>query len=154
MIYSFEPLPDCFEQLKATLVSALHFRAYNLALGDRAGTMSFERNEYSPSSSFLKIADLHWQAFPYTRHTDPVTVSLRRLDDLSQELVIKEPLLVKIDVQGYEDRVLRGGEATIRRASVIIVETSFEMLYEGQPLFDDIYRTLVAWGFVYDGALD
>lgn len=30
----------------------------------------------------------------------------------------------------------------------------FETLYQGQPLFDDIYRKLVSWGFVYSGALD
>lgn len=154
MIYSFEPLPDCFEQLKENLANWVNFSAFNLALGDRTGELIFQRNEYSPSSSFLKMADLHREAFPYTRNTDHVTVTTRRLDDLSQELSVKEPLLVKIDVQGYEGHVLRGGEGIIGRASVIIVETSFETLYEGQPRFDDIYRTLVSWGFAYSGAFD
>jgi hypothetical protein len=65
-----------------------------------------------------------------------------------------EPLLVKIDVQGYEDYVLRGGEQTIRRARLIIIETSFQAQYEAQPLFDDVYRTLTGWGFAYVGAID
>ena len=62
-------------------------------------------------------------------------------------------MLVKIDVQGFEDRVLRGGERTIREAKAIIIETSFVPLYEGQPLFSDIRRQLTGWGFVYAGSV-
>ena len=35
-------------------------------------------------------------------------------------------------------RVLRGGEKTIRRARVLLIETSFQRLYDGQALFADI----------------
>lgn len=62
-------------------------------------------------------------------------------------------MLVKIDVQGYEDRVIRGGQRVISRAKVLIVETSFQTLYDGQPLFEDIYDTLLKMGFRYIGAL-
>ncbi len=61
---------------------------------------------------------------------------------------------MKIDVQGYEDRVLRGGEQTVKRAQVLLVETSFQQLYEGQALFEDILALLRGWGFRYAGALD
>jgi len=36
----------------------------------------------------------------------------------------------------------------------LIVETSFTKLYEGQPLFDDIYKTLKESGFDYGGNWD
>lgn len=153
-IYSFEPLPDCFEELQINMAKADNFKAFNLALGDRTGDQIFERNEFSPSSSFLKMADLHRDTFPHTRSSSSVIVTSRRLDDLLPDIAISQPMLVKIDVQGYEDRVLRGGEVIIRQASLIIIETSFETLYEGQPLFDDIYRRLISWGFVYNGAID
>ncbi|MEQ9007495.1 MAG: FkbM family methyltransferase, partial [Ekhidna sp.] len=52
-----------------------------------------------------------------------------------------------------EEHVLRGGENTIKQATVIIIETSFEELYEGQPLFNDIYSWLRQWGFTYKGSL-
>jgi hypothetical protein len=76
------------------------------------------------------------------------------LDDLAPQLELRDPLFIKIDVQGYEDEVLAGGEQTIRRAAVVLVETSFETLYEDQPLFDEVYRTLTGWGFRYAGSLD
>ena len=57
------------------------------------------------------------------------------------------------DVQGYEDRVFRGGERTIRTSKLVVVEMSFALLYEGQPLFQDIYGLLSNWGFRYAGSL-
>jgi hypothetical protein len=60
---------------------------------------------------------------------------------------------VKIDVQGYEDRVIAGGDAVISRSKAMIVEVSFQELYEGQPLFDDIYQRLKQKGFAYMGNL-
>jgi light-regulated signal transduction histidine kinase (bacteriophytochrome) len=80
-------------------------------------------------------------------------VPVEQLDSVAQRLQLTDPLLVKIDVQGYEDRVLRGGEKTIRRARLVIVETSFVTLYEDQPLFPDIFETLRAWGFDYASSI-
>ncbi len=153
-IYSFEPLPDCFARLQRRMAGAPKFTAFNLGVGERAGRLTIERNDFTPSSSFLRMAGTHQSAFPYTRTTRAVEVAVERLDDIARRLDLPDPLLVKIDVQGYEDRVLRGGEATLRRARAIFIEASFETLYEGQVLFDSLYRQLVAWGFVFHGALD
>lgn len=153
-IISFEPLPDCYAALCARMAGAPGFQALNTALGDTAGTLAFERNSFSDSSSFLTMAEEHKRLFPYTRESRRVDVAVARLDDLAPQLALFEPLLVKIDVQGYEDRVLRGGEQTVRRARALIVETGFEPLYAGQPLFDEIYRLLTAWGFRYHSAIE
>lgn len=153
-IHSFEPLPDCHQALLRHATAIPVIKAWNLALGDQAGTVSFERNEYTPSSSALPMTTAHKTEFPFTRQATSVEVKVERLDDLAQHLELADDLLVKIDVQGYEDRVLRGGAATIRRARVVLVETSFAVLYEGQARHDDVYRTLVEWGFAYRGALD
>jgi len=152
-IFSFEPLPDCFDQLKAQMQNCPKFTAFNIALGDQAGDLSFERNAFSASSSFLKMADLHKTNYPHTSESKVVSVRVERLDDKARELALEHPMFVKIDVQGYENRVLLGGEQTIRRASALLIETSFEPLYEGQPLFGDLHRMLVGWGFRFAGAI-
>jgi hypothetical protein len=36
-------------------------------------------------------------------------------------------------------------------AKLLIVETSFESLYDDQPLFDTIYETLKGMGLAYHG---
>ncbi|BAY12877.1 FkbM family methyltransferase [Calothrix sp. NIES-2098] len=153
-IYSFEPLTDCYEKLKARMADCKTFSAFNLALGDESGSLIFERNAYSPSSSFLKIADVHKKAFPKTQATETLEVKIDRLDNIAQQLAIANPYMVKIDVQGYEYQVLRGGEQTIKNARLVITETSFVTLYDNQPLFNDVYNNLINWGFTYVGALD
>lgn len=152
-IYAFEPLADCFAKLRERSRWIPRLTPLNVALGDRAGVTSFERNDFAPSSSVRRTSELQRTAFRITRRSRTVMVRMERLDDVVGGLVIEGPLLVKLDVQGYEDAVLRGGEQTIRPARVIIVETSFETLYEGQPLFDEIYRILLSWGFAYGGSI-
>jgi FkbM family methyltransferase len=153
-IYSFEPLPDCFKQLQARTINFHNISAFNLAIGDKSDELAFEQNAFSQSSSFLKMTDTHKAAFPFTRESRHIYVRVEPLDTVAETLAITDPLMVKIDVQGYENHVLRGGIQTIKRAKLIAIETSFEVLYEGQPLFDTIYRKLVDWGFTYVGSLD
>ncbi len=153
-IYSFEPLPDCYQQMLVHLQGAAKFKAFNVALGEQSGELEFQRSSHSPSSSFLRMAAAHKTAFPASANNQAVKVRIERLDDVAAQLALVEPILVKIDVQGYEGHVLRGGQQTLRRAAAIIVETSFEPLYEGQPLFSDVYRMLTAQGFTYLGGLD
>jgi hypothetical protein len=81
-------------------------------------------------------------------------VKIERLDDVAQNIDLGKSLFIKIDVQGYEDKVLKGGEETIKKAKVVIVETSFVPLYESQPLFDDVYSVFKKLGFAYFGMND
>jgi FkbM family methyltransferase len=153
-IYSFEPLPECFEDLQSQTKNILNIQAFNIALGDHSGSLAFRRNAHNLSSSFLEMTDLHKTAFPETVDSEVTEVMIERLDDFAQTLKVKNPLLVKIDVQGFEDQVLAGGMRTITQANVIIIETSFCPLYENQPLFDDIYLILKNHNYLYAGALE
>lgn len=154
MIYSFEPLGDCYEQLIANFKDVPRFKAFNLALGDMAGEVEMYRNEHSPSSSLLSMEELHKKSFPYTREEQIQKINVARLDEFATNLEIQFPMLIKLDVQGFEDKVIREGINTIKKAEIIIIELSVEHLYEAQPLFDDIYRTLFNLGFQYKGNYD
>jgi len=151
MLYSFEPLEDCYNELLKKMGHLPGFRAFNFALGDTNGQTQIYRNDYTPSSSLLPMEELHKRAFPFTAHATAQKIEIRRLDDISQQVDIVDDVLVKIDVQGTEDKVILGGEKLLSRASVLIVETTFEPLYKDQPLFDAIYALLRQRGFVYMG---
>ena len=76
------------------------------------------------------------------------------LDELAKEYTsgIKN-IFLKIDVQGFEEKVLAGGRQTIARAKVVLLELSYELLYENQPLFADIYEIMKDLGFRFQGTM-
>lgn len=151
LIYSFEPLRDAYAALISQMRGDGRFRAFNFALGSEDSRGVIHRSSFSPSSSLLPMLDLHTAAWPHTAGGSAEEIEVRRLDSLGIE---PEPdLLVKIDVQGFEDRVIAGGRETLGRAAYVITEVSFARLYEGQPLYEDIYRLLTEMGFRYRGSL-
>lgn len=151
MIFSFEPIEECYNKLVENMTDVPKFHALNFGLGDSDDEMEIHVNDFTQSSSLLPMADLHVQAFPYTANEHIEEVKIRRLDEVARELDFDGNLLVKIDVQGYEDRVIRGGQSVISQAKVLIIETTFERLYDGQPLFKDVYDLLSNMGFSYMG---
>jgi len=151
-IYSFEPLHDCFVKLNAAMKNVPNFRSFNLALGDEEGRLDIHRSEWSQSSSLLKMANLHKEAFPFSSGEILETIDINTLDNVAKELDLEDNVLLKIDVQGYEHKVIDGSRNILNRVKVIIIETSFSELYKGQPLFAEIYELLNGLDFVYSGS--
>jgi len=155
-VWSFEPLPDVFARLASRFAADPLVTVLPYALSDHEGEALIQRSAFSPSSSLLPMAELHQREWPFTAECSEVAVELRTLDGLLRQEVIT-PLgnvLVKLDVQGHEDAVIRGGQQLLAVARLVIVEVSFEPLYHGQPLFADIHTLLSRLGFVYRGSLD
>jgi FkbM family methyltransferase len=151
-IYSFEPLAECFSKLNENLKGDKNFKAFNFALGEKDEEVTMNHSVYSPSSSILEMAKAHKDLFPHTKEATPEKITIKRFDDI-KNLNLEKEILLKIDTQGYEDRVLRGMPETLKGVKIIIIETSFVELYEGQKLFDGMYEMLKDLGFCYKGAL-
>src|SRR5438046_10405962 len=81
-ITSFEPLEEAFRQLNFNMRTVPNFKAFNCALGDRNSTMEIHRNEFTESSSLLKMVDIHREAFHFTMNETIETVEVTRLDDV------------------------------------------------------------------------
>jgi hypothetical protein len=94
---------------------------------------------------------LHKEIFTFTENSREENIFIRKLDDLQEDLVLARPLLIKIDVQGFEKEVIRGGIETIKQADLIIIETTFVELYNAQPLYHEIYIFLYELGFIFKG---
>lgn len=153
-VVCFEPLADCFAALQAGVAQEPQVTAWQYALGSRNETTTIHRSEFSPSSSLLPMGEVHQREFPHTAETAPELIEVRRLDDVACELDFPSPVIAKIDVQGFECEVLDGGRETLSECAALIVELSCDRLYEGQPLFDDVYAQLKDLGFEYRGNVD
>lgn len=153
-IYSFEPLPACFDALTARMKDVASFEAFPTAIGNEDGTVTIHQSTFSPSSSILPMTSEHTAAFPWTAGGEDVEVEIHSLDHFLPRITLAGEVLLKIDVQGYSQHVLLGAPLTLARTNTVLVETSFVNLYEGEATFDQTYRLLLAAGFVFAGFLD
>jgi hypothetical protein len=67
---------------------------------------------------------------------------------------IKGTSLLKLDVQGYELEVLKGGEKTLTNLDYILIEANLEQLYVNQPSFTQVNNYLNSKGFELSDMLD
>src|SRR3989344_7344766 len=112
-IYAFEPLADCLALAKKKMAGVNNFHAYQVALSDYEGETTFLRSEYSGASSLLPMASLHKTLFPHTARQIPEKVRVAKLDHLLGNENLDDNILVKIDVQGEEGKVISGGQTII-----------------------------------------
>jgi len=152
-IYSFEPLSGCFAKLVNVLGNDPKFHPVRCAIGAREAMLVIHESSFDQASSFLAVSDLQVRAFPHTRPKTDETVPVRRLDDVLNQ-VLAPDVLLKLDVQGFEAQVLDGAPRVLSEARVVISEVAFAPMYEGQPLFGEIYDRLIEAGLRLHGVLD
>lgn len=153
-IYAFEPLRDCFQIMNDKMKHISNFKSFNIALSDTKGQDIIHRSSYSGCSSLRKMEDIHKNAFPITAGERDEVIQTDTMDNALEQYPLEDNILVKIDVQGLEDKVIAGGIKTLQQAKVAIIETSFVELYKGQSLFNEICGLLSNLGFRYSGAWD
>lgn len=157
-VLCFEPLPDVFRSLQKWATStAGAVVAYNLALGETNGTSRMQVHvDWDYSSSLLDTTEHAIDVYPYQKGQVTTQVRVARLDDFIADCDVPliPDILVKVDAQGYDDRVLRGGQETLKRARACIIEINLDSLYEAQGTFRDIFLLLDSLGYTYAGNLD
>lgn len=76
------------------------------------------------------------------------TVKVETLDILFPQGTFNSTYGIKIDVEGHELDVIKGGIDLIKESSFLIVETSiYENKFEDSPLFKDIFLYVTKLGF-------
>jgi len=153
-IHCIEPLPNESHRLNKLWSNNDLVYVHPIALGDHIGSTKFHINRFSASSSVLPLDQEHITAFPFSYSTTESVVPVTTLDNWAYERNLESPILVKIDVQGYEDRVIQGGLTTLSKTDALLVELSFKRLYEGQSSFEKIHSLLKHVGLRFCGCLN
>jgi len=78
-------------------------------------------------------------------------LEMTTLDAITEGTNFAEPSFIKLDVQGYELEVLKGGVRTLLSAEAVLMELNLLALHEGVPLFHESADYMGRHGFqVYD----
>ena len=129
-VTAFEPMPAHVECFRKNLAGAANVTLHETALGSEAGQLRFHmRPEHTGNTHVAADGE--------------VTVRARTLDSFG----LTDIDFLKIDVEGFETHIVRGGEATIRREKPVIIIEQKPSLAEKQGFgrFDAIEQ-LNAWG--------
>ena len=147
-IISFEPLRNAFERLRPTAERDGAWQAFNIALGDADGKTVINVAGNSDSSSLLNMLDSHIRYAPESKCVGRQEIEVKRLDSVFDSICGGcKGVYLKIDTQGYEDKVLAGAERSLNAIDTIQVEMSLVPLYEGQALFPQMYQRLCGLGY-------
>src|SRR4051812_3937569 len=139
-IVSFEPLSSARARLEAAAADDPRWEVQPLALGDERGITAINIASNLASSSLLPLLDAHLAMAPDVAIVAHEEVEVATLDELGLEL--EGPALLKLDVQGYEDRVLRGAASTLAGVELVECELSIVELYGRQLRLDAMLRVL------------
>lgn len=148
-IVSFEPLKQAHDQLVTAARNDPNWNiAPQMAIGEREGEIALHVSGNSVSSSVLGMLESHSDAAPKSAYIATQHVRMATLDSMVHDIIqADDSIFLKIDTQGYEDKVLNGAPETLARASGLQLELSFVPLYEGQQLFDALMSRVRALGF-------
>lgn len=146
-IISLEPLAAPFALLEGAAARDDKWTAIRGAAATAAGTASINVSRNLASSSFLSITSSSTDSAPETATEGSETVDLMRLDELEEIRVAAAPLMLKLDVQGFELEALKGATGILDGVRLIEAEVSIVELYDGQPLIADVLDHTRSIGF-------
>lgn len=147
-IVSFEPLGSAFDELARRSSDDPLWDCTQLALGAEEAVSTLHVSAYGGVSSSLRpMLDRHREAAPYADIVGQQDVQVRRLDDVWRDHADDgSRIFLKVDVQGFEDRVLAGATNLLVSVIGVQAELSFVALYEGAPDWRDIVALLESYG--------
>jgi FkbM family methyltransferase len=154
-IFSFEPIPEIFSELQARAESDRLWQVFSCAVGMVEGKASFNKMSHGEFGSFLTPDHSHVSIFHDLNRVEAhISVEVKTLASLLPELRaqkgIKRPYL-KMDTQGYDLNVIRGAGAALSAFVGLQTEAAVRPIYQGAPLFNEVFQELEERGFVLSG---
>ena len=145
IIHSFEPIKELIEKQKNFFKFKKNIFFYNIGVGKKSTKKNFFITKRKDSSSFLKADNIKIKDYNIAEERE---INIKSLDEimLNKELVC--PILVKIDVQGYELEVLKGGNDFFKKIKYLIIEVSENEIYSGQSVSKEIIQYLENKNFI------
>ena len=146
-VYSFEPIKEILKKQKKFFKFYTKIFYYNLGVGSINKHSIFFITNRIDSSSFLKINNVKNFSKNYDI-TEKRKIKIATLDRILGKKKLDRPILMKIDVQGYEFEVLKGASKILRKIDYLLLEVSKNQMYKTQPIENKIINFLKKNSFI------
>lgn len=147
---AFEPDDDAYRQLVSDRTRTDSV-VINSAVGERSERCQFYITRKQGHSSVFRpnfdILNRYGEWPSRSEVVKVVEIQVEPLDDLLAQWGVDDVDFIKLDTQGSELAILRGGTSTLQGAFGVEVEVEFVELYSGQPLFADVDIFMRQQGF-------
>jgi FkbM family methyltransferase len=156
-VICFEPVQATCSILRERLVPySNRAHIFNYALSDKNESGEINITTYHGANSISPQAKFHQENNPHVRELGREKIELVRLDDFSVNFPSQKIDVLKIDVEGHELSVLKGGfEFISKNVDVIIIEIALmrDQSWKNQAVFD-IFSLLNEAGFCLINIMD
>jgi FkbM family methyltransferase len=152
-IYSFEPVAAPFSILASVSASDNKWFVYNYALGAVPGEALINVSKHTSFSSLLPPSEYALERWENSHVDHQEKIVIKTLDDCCADGLISEcdSVLLKMDTQGYDLEVFKGGQRSMSQIAVILSELSLIAVYDGMPNYFQSLSTYEAAGFAVSG---
>ncbi len=150
-IVSFEPLSSVYNIIENESKKYSNWVvAPRCAIGAKKEEIEINISNNSVSSTLLNMMNSHIEAAPDSRIIGKEKVQVFPLDEISVNYTKgAKNIFLKIDVQGFEEEVLKGAKLMIDKAKGVEMEISLIPLYENQHwLLPQVLEYMTKKGFL------
>lgn len=148
-VISFEPVLKAYNSLLSNSIKYKNWQVFQrCALGDNDGEIDINVSNYDLSSSILPMTNIHLEKKNSSFYISKEKVKIFRLDTIFDKLrVHNENTFLKLDVQGYESKVLYGAINSLKIIKGLMLEVSIIELYKGEELWLDVISKIIKMNF-------
>ena len=158
IIHAFEPIDFEFKKLKEKYSNDKNIFLNNCAVGEKVqfkdfyitaktGNSSF--NKLKPNTNWLKTRSKQFKTSEQSYTKEMKLIKMITLDNYCLQNNIEKIDILKIDTQGYEDKVLEGSQEILKKEVVYSIESEIMLddVYEKYFTFNDLEKFLTPNNF-------
>lgn len=147
-IISFEPLKSVFKDLELNSSKDPHWQVENYAIGNEDVTSYINVAGNTYSSSLLNMLPSHLESAPDSGFVAKEEIEVKKLDSIFHKFSSPESrVMLKIDTQGYEKKVLEGAIDSLNNIYILQLEMSIIPLYQDEMIFTEMISYLDSLNF-------
>lgn len=144
-VYAFEIVPKTFQELEASCSNEPKINIHNVGLSDTEGEISVF---CSPGSSGLSTCVMDFSEDFHGQETEEIKAKVIAGDSFCTQNNIASIDFLKIDVEGFEHKTLKGFEQLLTKNNIKVIQFEYGFInVETHFLLKDFYSYLEPLGY-------